>query len=29
MSKTYLRVDYFPLTVNLFDRDGIELAEAK
>jgi len=26
---TYLSVDYFPLTVNFFDRDAIELAEAK
>ena len=29
MSTTYLSVDYFPLTVNFFDRDAIELAEAK
>ena len=25
MSTTYLSVDYFPLTVNFFDRDAIEL----
>ena len=24
MSTTYLSVDYFPLTVNFFDRDAIE-----
>lgn len=29
MSTTYLSVDYFPLTVNFFDRDAIELDEAK
>ena len=29
MSTTYLSVDYFPLTVNFFYRDAIELAEAK
>ena len=29
MSTTYLIVEYIPLTVNFFDRDAIELAEAK
>lgn len=29
MSTTYLSVDYFPFKVNFFDKDAVELAEAK